>query len=86
MHPEYLVLELFLDPIPNLINFINSNQVLNTLSSSHYPPSEWRLIQYIYDSIFSVSVLHMELHWFTIQIYKNNNINKVILSGGQMNV
>ena len=31
LHPKYLVLELFLEPIPNLSNFLNPNHMLNTL-------------------------------------------------------
>ena len=34
LHPEYLILKSFLDPIPNLPNFLNPNHVQNTLISS----------------------------------------------------
>ena len=36
LHTEYLVLESFLDPIPNLPKFLNPNNVLNTLISPGY--------------------------------------------------
>ena len=39
MHPESSVLESFLDPIPNLPNFLNPNHVMNTLKSPWYTTS-----------------------------------------------
>ena len=36
LNPEYLVLESFLYPIPDLSNFLNPNHVLNTLISPGY--------------------------------------------------
>ena len=36
LHPESLFLESFLDPSPNLPNFLNPNHVLNTLISPGY--------------------------------------------------
>ena len=35
MHPESLVLELFLEPIPNIPNFLNPNHMLNTIISPY---------------------------------------------------
>ena len=85
LHPESLVLYSFLDTIPNLPNFLNPNNVLNTLILPRYPDENgwknlWRLLQYLHGTHDMALHLNSEglniIYWWVNTSYGVHNYLK----------
>ena len=76
LHPESLVLESFLETIPNLPNFLNSNHVLNTLIS---PDFTWSLTTTISPISIYLDILILLLSSLCMSLLSETRMLKIPL-------